>query len=131
MQLSEYPSIDAYIEGSAPEFRDKLKSIRDAIRRAAPEASERFAYGMPTFFLEGNLVHFATAKSHIGFYPSPSGVDRFNSELPGYKTSKGAVQLPLDGELPIAVIESVTRFRVAENLAKAEAKRHAKKAAKA
>lgn len=127
MQANEYSSIDEYIEKSATEYRIKLKAIRDAIRRAAPEATERFAYGMPTFYLEGNLVHFATAKKHIGFYPSPSGVDRFNAELPGFQTSKGAVQLPLDTELPISTIESVVRFRAAENLEKVAAKKAAVK----
>jgi uncharacterized protein YdhG (YjbR/CyaY superfamily) len=93
------------------------------IHAAAPEATEKISYQMPTFFLHGNLVHFAAFKHHIGFYPVPSGIEAFAAELAPYKRSKGAVQFPLDQPLPHDLITRIVDFRVAENRQKAEAKK--------
>jgi uncharacterized protein YdhG (YjbR/CyaY superfamily) len=77
---------------------------------------------MPTFFLNGNLVHFAAFKSHIGFYPVPSGIEAFQEELSAYKQGKGSVQFPLDQPIPYGLISRIVKFRVKENLAKPGAK---------
>ncbi|MBY9078598.1 DUF1801 domain-containing protein [Paenibacillus sp. HN-1] len=113
-------SIDEYIAGYPPEIQNLLQSVRQAIREAAPEAKEKISYRMPTFFLHGNLVHFAAFNRHIGFYPAPSGIEAFEQELSAYKSSKGAVQFPLDQPIPYELIRKITAFRVRENREKAE-----------
>ena len=90
--------------------------MRQTIREAAPEAIETISYQMPTFKLNGNLVHFAAFKNHIGFYPTPSGIEQFKKELSPYKGSKGAVQFPLDKPAPFDLVKKIVIFRVKENL---------------
>jgi uncharacterized protein YdhG (YjbR/CyaY superfamily) len=119
--------ISSYIAGFPPEVRKKLQEIRTIIKQAAPGALEKISYQMPTFYLKGNLVHFAAFKNHIGFYPAPSGIEKFKKELGAYKTSKGAVQFPLDKPLPSNLISRIVKFRAAENLKKAEEKSRKKK----
>jgi uncharacterized protein YdhG (YjbR/CyaY superfamily) len=114
-------NIDEYIAACPPAIQELLQSVRAAIRAAAPEATEAISYGMPTFKLHGNLVHFAAFKNHIGFYPAPSGIENFKAQLASYKTSKGALQFPLDRPIPHALIAEIVRFRVGENTAKAKA----------
>ena len=104
-----------------------LKEIRATIKAAAPEAEEKISYQMPTFFLNGNLVHFAAFKKHIGFYPTPTGIEKFKKELSVYEGAKGSVQFPLDKPMPYALITKIVKFRVKENLAKAEIKEKKKK----
>jgi uncharacterized protein YdhG (YjbR/CyaY superfamily) len=116
-------SIDAYIADFPPKIRKLLQSVRKAIRAAAPDATERISYCMPTFYLHGNLVHFAACKHHIGFYPTPSGVAAFGEELAGYVTAKGSIQFPLDLPLPYDLIRKITAFRAAESRAKAGRKK--------
>jgi uncharacterized protein YdhG (YjbR/CyaY superfamily) len=116
-------SIDEYIAGFPPEVQEILQKIRATIRTAAPGASEKISYQMPTFYLQGNLVHFAAFKSHIGFYPVPTGIEAFKEELSVYKQGKGSVQFPLDQPIPYELIGKITRFRVGENLAKAQTKK--------
>lgn len=111
-------TIDEYIDSCPGNVQPKLRQLRSLIRRIAPEAGERISYRMPTFHLNGNLVHFAAHAKHIGFYPAPSGIENFQKELAKYKSSKGAVQFPLDGPLPVATIERIVRFRVKENTGK-------------
>jgi len=111
-------NIDEYIEDQPQEIQEILENIRATIRKAAPGAEEAIKYMMPTFVLNGNLVHFAACRNHIGFYPAPSGIDNFRDELAGYKTSKGAIQFPLDRKIPYALIGQIVRFRAAENKAK-------------
>lgn len=108
--------IDAYISTFPSNVRDLLNQMRRIIAETAPQAVEKISYGMPTFFLRKNLVHFAAAKHHIGFYPSPSGVQAYKDELAQYKTSKGAIQFPLDKPLPKDLIAKIVAFRVKENL---------------
>lgn len=110
--------IDEFIIKFPVSVQLKLNEIRKAIKQAAPEAEETINYGIPTFKLNGNLVHFAAGKNHIGFYPAPSGIEKFKDELSGYKTSKGAVQFPLDKPLPIDLIKKIVKFRVKENIEK-------------
>ena len=115
-------SIDAYIATFPKEIQRKLQKLREVIRAAAPEATEKISYQMPTFYLNGNLVHFAAFKHHIGFYPTPSGTEHFQKELSAYKTSKGTVQFPLDQPIPFDLVIKMVNFRVAENNQKASKK---------
>jgi uncharacterized protein YdhG (YjbR/CyaY superfamily) len=115
--------IDEYIEGFPQDVQEILQKVRATIRGAAPEADETIKYGIPTFSLKGNLVHFAAFKEHIGFYPTPTGIEKFKDELSIYETSKGTVQFPLDEPIPFDLIDRIVKFRVTENLEKAEAKK--------
>ena len=109
-------SIDEYIRSFPPEIQQLLEQIRDTVKHAAPEAEETINYAMPTFKLNGNLVHFAAYKNHIGFYPTPSGIEAYKEKLSVYKSSKGAVQFPLDKPLPLDLIKEIVMFRVKENM---------------
>lgn len=107
--------IEKYILQYPEELQKKLKELREIIKSAAPMASEKISWGMPTFYLKGNLVHFAMNKAHIGFYPGASGVSNFESELSKYKHSKGAIQFPHSEPLPRELITKIVEFRVKEN----------------
>jgi uncharacterized protein YdhG (YjbR/CyaY superfamily) len=119
-------TIDEYIAGFPDDVQQILQQIRQTIREAAPDAQEAISYQMPTFKLHGNLVHFAAFKKHIGFYPVPSGIEAFKDELAGYVVGKGSVQFPLNQPIPYDLIRRIVTFRVAETLARAEAKRRKK-----
>ena len=116
-------TIDEYIAGFPPDVQAILQQIRATIRGAAPDAQETINYQIPTFTLHGNLVHFAAFKAHIGFYPTPSGMQQFKQALSIYKGAKGSVQFPLDQPMPYSLIEEIVKFRVAENQAKAAAEK--------
>lgn len=111
-----YTTIDEYINTFPPEVQKKLQEMREIIRKSAPQASEKISWQMPTFVLNGNLVHFAAHKNHIGFYPGAEGIATFTDEIKEYKSSKGAVQFPLNKPLPIELISRIVKFRVEENL---------------
>lgn len=117
-------TIDEYIAGFPPDIQAILQKVRTTIRKAAPGAQEAIKYQMPTFVLEGNLVHFAAFKSHIGLYPTPSGTERFREELSSYETGKGSIRFPLDKPIPYSLIARIVKFRVKENQERAEARRH-------
>jgi uncharacterized protein YdhG (YjbR/CyaY superfamily) len=106
--------IDEYIASFPPKVQEILKQIRTTIKAAAPGAQETIKYRMPTFVLSENLVHFAAYKSHIGFYPIPSGIDKFKDELFSYKHAKGSVQFPIDKPIPLSLIRKIVEFRVKE-----------------
>jgi uncharacterized protein YdhG (YjbR/CyaY superfamily) len=110
-----HESVDGYILQFPDEIQEILRAIRNVIREAAPDAVEKISYQMPTFVLNGNLVHFAAFKNHIGFYPTPSGIEAFKQELAGYKGAKGSVQFPLNKPIPYALISKIVKYRVAEN----------------
>jgi uncharacterized protein YdhG (YjbR/CyaY superfamily) len=114
-------NIDEYIAGFPQDIQEILENIRETIKKAVPDAAETISYQMPTFTLKGNLVHFAAFKNHIGFYPTPTGTEKFRKELSVYKGAKGSVRFPLDNPIPYALISKVVKFRVKENLAKAAA----------
>jgi uncharacterized protein YdhG (YjbR/CyaY superfamily) len=126
MEKTTPQNIDAYIAGFPRDVQEKLQKIRETIRDAAPDAEEKISYQMPTFAQEGNLVHFAAFKNHIGFYPAPQGIEEFKKELSLYKGGKGSVQFPLDQPIPYELISKIVAFRLKENLAKAAAKRRKK-----
>lgn len=116
MKSNHAGNIDEYIAGFPKDIQKLLEEMRAAIKKAAPEAEEAIKYAMPTFTLNGNLVHFAAFKNHIGFYPAPAGIEEFRKELSAYKGSKGAIQFPLDAPLPLALISRIVKFRVKKNL---------------
>jgi len=109
--------IEAYIAGFPPEVQDLLRAMRRVIAEAAPMASEAIRYGIPTFHWQENLVHFAGYKRHIGFYPTGTGMEAFQDRFRGLKTSRGAVQFPLDKPIPYELVGEITRWRV-EQVAK-------------
>lgn len=123
----KFVSIDEYIAEFPEDVQQRLEELRGVIKAAAPAATEKISYQMPTFALKGNLVHFAAYKKHIGFYPAPSGIEAFRDELSVYQLSKGAIRFPLDQPLPLDLIEKIVRYRVAENLNRAELKSGNKK----
>jgi uncharacterized protein YdhG (YjbR/CyaY superfamily) len=108
-------SIDAYIAAYPADVQALLQSVRRTITQAAPGASERISYGIPTFTLRGNLVHFAAFKQHIGLYPGAAAIASFKADLRAYRSSKGAVQFPLDQPLPLQLIERIVRHRVEQD----------------
>jgi uncharacterized protein YdhG (YjbR/CyaY superfamily) len=117
MQLK---TIDEYIATFPKEVQDVLEKIRSAIRESAPEAEEAISYGIPAFRLNGSRdsVYFAGWKNHIGFYPTPSGIEAFKKELAPFKQEKGSVQFPLDKPIPYDLVKKIVRYRVTENLEK-------------
>jgi len=123
---TSFTSIDEYIETFPKETQKILKEVRAVIKAAAPEAEEKISYQMPTFFLNGNLIHFAAFKNHIGIYPTPSGTEAFKDEISKYQGAKGSIRLPIDEPMPLKLISRIVKFRVAENLKKAKSKGKAK-----
>ena len=120
-------TVDDYIAGFPAATQVKLQQFRNIIKKAAPKATEVISYGIPTFVLEGNLVHFGGYKNHLGFYPGPAGITAFKEAFSIYKGSKGAIQFPIDKALPASLITKVVKFRVKQNLDKAAAKSAGKK----
>lgn len=110
----KYSNIDEYISSFTEETQKLLMQVRASIQEAAPEAAETISYGIPTFTLAGNLVHFAAFKNHIGFYPTSSGIEKFKEELSIYETAKGSVKFPIDEPLPLGIISKIVKFRVKE-----------------
>lgn len=116
--MQKFETVTDYIASFPLEKQVLLKQIRAALQKAVPEATETIKYGMPTLVLHGNLLHYAAMKNHIGFYPAPSGIEKFAKELKPYHTSKGAVQFPLDQPLPYDLMVKIALFRVEENVEK-------------
>ena len=126
MKTSAPRDIDEYIAGFPPIVQESLQKIRGIIREAAPDAEETLKYRMPTFVLQGNLVHFAAFESHIGFYPTPTAIEAFSGDLKGYVSAKGSVQFPLNRPIPFTLIRRMVQFRVQESRQKMAAKRRKK-----
>ena len=116
--MEKAKSVDEYISSFPPEVQKRLKSMRETIRKAAPDAEEKIGYGIPTYTLNGNLVHFGGFKNHVGFYPDPSGIKAFEKELVPYVGAKGSVQFPHDKPLPLPLITKIVKYRVKQNLEK-------------
>lgn len=108
-------TIKEYISAAPLDRQKMLKEIYSVIKSAAPKATESIKYGMPTFELNGNLVHFAAMKNHLGFYPSPSGIDAFKDKLKAFKTSKGCIRFPYNKPIPFSLVKQIVKFRVKEN----------------
>lgn len=116
-------TIDEYIESFQPSTKKILEAVRTVVQQAAPDAQEAIKYGMPTYVLGGNLVHFAAFTNHIGFYPTPDGTEQFRKELAKFKSGKGSVQFPIDEPMPLALITKMVKYRVASSVAKAKLKK--------
>jgi uncharacterized protein YdhG (YjbR/CyaY superfamily) len=116
-------NIDEYIKDFPEESQKILEQLRVTIKKAAPKAVEVISYSMPAFKQNGVLVYFAAYKNHIGFYPTPSGIEAFKNELSKYKSSKGAVQFPIDKPLPLTLITKIVKFRAAKDMEKINAKK--------
>lgn len=116
-------SVEEYFSWFTPEIQAKLQQIRDTLRVALPEAKEVISYHMPAFKTTEVLVYFAAAKSHLGYYPTNSGVEEFKKELAEYVTSKGAIQFPYERELPLELIAQIAQFRAEEAKHRAQLKK--------
>ena len=119
----QYTDTDSYIAGFPQATQRLLQEMRRAIREAAPEAQEKISYGIPTFTLGNNLVHFAAYVHHIGFYPGASGIKAFQQNLSACKSAKGSVQFPLTEPLPLELIGKIVAYRVKETKNKAKTKK--------
>ena len=108
-------SVDAYIQSFPEDIRTKLQAIRAVITSTVPEVQEKISYQMPGFFYKGPLVYFAAFRNHIGFYPTPNGIEEFKSDLAKYKQGKGSVQFPIDEEMPLELIARITAYRAEGN----------------
>jgi len=111
-------TIDAYIAQFPPGVQATLNKIRAVIKETAPQAEERISYGMPGFYQKGMLVWFGGHKDFIGFYPTGEGMEAFKDQLTAYKTSKGAVQFPLDQPIPYDLIRKMVKYRLEANMRK-------------
>jgi uncharacterized protein YdhG (YjbR/CyaY superfamily) len=111
-------TIDEYIAAFPPNIQKILEELRQTIRNSAPDAKEAISYQIPTFKLNGNLVHFAAFKNHIGFYPTSTGIAKFKKELSHYELSKGTVRFPINEPIPLDLVKKIVKFRVKENLEK-------------
>jgi uncharacterized protein YdhG (YjbR/CyaY superfamily) len=116
-------NIDEYIAAYPAAMQELLQTIRTTIQKAAPTATETIGYGIPTFVLNGNLVHFGGYKNHIGFYPAPMGIEAFKEETAQYEAGKGTLQFSIDEPLPLDLITKIVKFRVETNLAKGKKKK--------
>jgi uncharacterized protein YdhG (YjbR/CyaY superfamily) len=116
-------SIDKYIAAFPEEVQPVLEKMRSIIRATAPGAGETIKYGIPTFTLGGNLIHFGGYRKHIGLYPAPRGNDEFKDELARYQGGKGTVQFPLDKPLPVSLIKRIVKFRLKDLRQKADLKK--------
>ncbi|MBU0928280.1 MAG: DUF1801 domain-containing protein [Spirochaetes bacterium] len=105
--------VDEYIQGFPEEKRDVLRKVREVVLGAAPGAVERISYGMPTYTMNGTLVHFAAFKNHLGLYPAPSGVTAFEGELSRYRHAKGSIRFPFAEEIPYDLIRRIVLYKVA------------------
>ncbi len=123
MQGTQATTIDEYIASFPKDIQQLLNTMRTTIQKAAPKAEEAIKYAMPTYVQDGNLVHFAAFKNHIGFYPAPDGITSFKKELAAYKTSKGAIQFPLDKPIPVGLVREIVKYRVKMNGEKAKIKK--------
>ena len=122
MEAASFDNVDEYIAMFADDVQFKLQQLRNAIKDAAPDAEETISYRMPAYKQNGALIYFAAYKNHIGFYPTASGISNFTDDFKNYKSSKGAVQFPIDNPLPVALIKKIVKFKVKENIEKAKRK---------
>ena len=111
-------SIDEYIALYPKDVAQKLQTIREIVKKNAPNAQEVISYSMPAFKLNGQLLYFSAHTHHIGLYPYPSALKSFKKEGSKYKTGRGSIQFPFDQKLPIPLITKIVKYRVKEKLTK-------------
>ena len=112
--IEKYRNTDEYIQACPVEWQDKLNELRELIKKNAPNATEKLSWNMPTFYQQGNLIHFFLYKHHIGLYPGADAIVYFKEQLTEYKTTKGAIQLPLHKPLPKTLIEAIVKYQVSK-----------------
>ena len=112
MAMQSYKNIDEYIANFPPDVQKNLQKIRSVIQKAAPKATEKISYGIPTFTYHGNLVHFAAYDGHYALYPGAAPISDLQDELKGYETSKGTIRFPIDKPIPFDLIEKITLYCV-------------------
>jgi uncharacterized protein YdhG (YjbR/CyaY superfamily) len=112
----KYKTVDEYFSHQTAQAQKMMSQLRNTIKKAAPDAEEVISYNIPAYRLQGMLVFFAAYKNHIGFYPTSSGIVNFKKELSKYKTSRGTVQFPVDGPMPLSLVTKIVKFRVKENV---------------
>lgn len=127
MQTVKPKDIDDYIAGFPKDIQKMLQQVRVTVQKAAPKAEEAIKYNMPTFVLNGNLVHFAAYKAHIGFYPAPTGNPAFKKDFEGYTTGKGTIQFPFDKPLPLSLITKIVKHRIKDMAELADIKKITKR----
>lgn len=127
--MEKCTTIDEYLASLEETVKEKLNEIRMLVHALAPDAVECISYGIPTFKLNGNLIHFAAYRQHIGLYPGAAGIQHFANRFGDYTYSKGAVQFPLDQPLPKALIQEIIEYRIQQQRESAK-KSHIKKAAR-
>jgi uncharacterized protein YdhG (YjbR/CyaY superfamily) len=131
METTSTPqNIDEYIAGFPENVQALMQQLRKTIKETAPEAKEKISWGMATFALEGNLIHFAGNKKHIGLYPGAEAIDVFKEKLSAFKTSKGTIQLPLDKPMPLRLVAEIVSFNVKLRKEEAEKRKNGKKKTK-
>lgn len=123
----KFKTVDEYISSIPTGPKEKLEGLRNAIKQAAPKAEEVISYNIPAFKFHGMVTFYAAYKTHIGFYPTASAISLFKKELEKYELAKGTVRFPLDKPLPLALIKKIVKFKMSENLVKAELKLKTKK----
>lgn len=121
MEATKWATVNEYISKQPSLQKSLLKEMREIIKSVVPKAEEVISYNMPAFKQHYVLVWYAAYKNHIGFYPS-SAIAHFKNELTPYKTSKGAIQFPVDQPLPVSLIKKIVQFKVKEDVERAEAK---------
>ncbi len=112
----QYTTVAEYIAAYEGEVRLRMEKLREMILSSSPDITEKISWGMPTFVLKGNLIHFSGAKKHLGLYPAPGPIEAFADRLTEYKCSKGAIQFPYNKPLPYELIQEIITFRIQENL---------------
>jgi len=111
--MQKYDTVDEYIDSLPNRTRGELTKLRNLVKEIAPDTVESMSYGMPGYKLHNKpLVYFAGWKDHIGFYPTPNGMEKFDKELVPYKTGKGTAQFLIDKPLPLDLITKIVKFRV-------------------
>jgi uncharacterized protein YdhG (YjbR/CyaY superfamily) len=131
METASTPqTIDEYIAGFPENVQALMQQLRKTINETAPEAQEKISWGMATFALEGNLIHFAGCKKHIGLYPGAEAIEVFKEELTPFKTSKGGIQLPINKPMPLQLVAAIVSFNIIRRKEEAEKRRKGKKKAK-
>jgi uncharacterized protein YdhG (YjbR/CyaY superfamily) len=113
--MKNFRTVDEYLSALPKGVRDILERLRTTIRQAAPQAEEVISYNMPAFKWNGMLVWYAAFKEHIGFYPKASAIAAFKDELVRFKTSKGAIQFPIEKPIPTNLVKKIVKFRTQEN----------------
>lgn len=118
----KFQNTDEYIAAFPPKTQRLLNQLRKTVKEVAPEAEELISYNMPAFKQAGILAYYAAYKNHIGFYPTAAPIEAFKDELTHYKTSRGAIQFPIEGGIPIELVKRIVRFKLDANLKKAKTK---------